>query len=98
MRAVSALVVLALFASLAAEATEAASPPGDPLAGYWTGYWEREGARLEVAFTFTPVAAGGYAASFDSEPLRVVGIPLSDVTLAAPAVNWKIVGDSTTSL
>lgn len=98
MRAVSALVVLALFASLAAEATEAASPPGDPLAGYWTGYWEREGARLEVAFTFTPVAAGGYAASFDSEQLRVVGIPLSDVTLAAPAVNWKIVGDRTTSL
>jgi dipeptidyl aminopeptidase/acylaminoacyl peptidase len=98
MRTVTALVVFALFISSAPLAAGAASPPADPLAGYWTGTWEREGARLEVAFTFTPVASGGYAATFDSEQLRAVGVPLSDVALSAPAVAWKIVGDTTTSL
>ena len=67
----------------------------DSLEGPWTGQWIRDGAVLEVAMRFSRTE-GGYAGAFDSEQLRVVGIPLRDIAFDPPRVSWKIVGDATT--
>ena len=67
-----------------------------PLAGAWTGEWVRAGERLQVVFHFKH-DTNGWSGSFDSDQLRVVGIPLSDIRVSRPAVTWKIVGDQTTT-
>ena len=67
----------------------------DSLEGTWNGQWIRDGSVLEVSMRFSKTE-GGYAGTFDSEQLRVVGIPLRDIALDAPRVGWKIVGDTTT--
>jgi len=66
------------------------------LAGTWTGDWVRAGERLQVVFHFSQ-DTNGWSGSFDSDQLRVVGIPLSDVRVRRPAVTWKIAGDETTT-
>jgi hypothetical protein len=88
------LLTLALLA--AAPSAPLSSAP-DALAGYWTGNWEREGALLGVAFTFS-LSPAGYTASFDSDALRVIGIPLRDVSVTAGTVSWRLVGDESTTV
>ncbi len=67
-----------------------------PLAGTWVGTWVRAGEPLAVVFHFTQ-KANGWNGSFDSDQLRVVGIPLRDIRVALPTVTWNIPGDATTT-
>ena len=66
------------------------------LAGTWSGTWVRAGEPLGVVFHFKG-EANGWSGSFDSDQLRVVGIPLRDIRVVFPAVEWKIAGDQTTT-
>lgn len=67
-----------------------------PLAGTWLGTWVRAGEPLAVVFHFKQ-EANGWSGSFDSDQLRVVGIPLRDIRVALPSVTWTIPGDETTT-
>jgi uncharacterized protein len=71
------------------------APAQTGLVGSWQGGWTRAGATLPVTFAFhqTDSAISG---SFDSDQLRVVGIPVSKVSYRPPAVHFEIVGDFTT--
>ena len=73
-----------------------ASAEPSPLDGTWTGEWARGTDRLAVAFHFQQ-GPQGWSGSFDSDQLRVVGIPLRDIRVDGRSVEWKIVGDSTTT-
>jgi pimeloyl-ACP methyl ester carboxylesterase len=66
-----------------------------PLEGVWVGQWVRDGAALAVSMNFARTA-DGYAGSFDSEQLRVVGVPIRKLEYRPPAVRWRVVGDATT--
>jgi pimeloyl-ACP methyl ester carboxylesterase len=66
------------------------------LAGTWIGAWVRAGEPLQVVFHFKQ-EANGWSGSFDSDQLRVVGIPLRDIRVGLPTVTWKIAGDETTT-
>lgn len=77
-------------------AADAHGPVAHRLSGRWRGEWVREGARLPVTFDFF-TAAGRDTGTFDSEPLRVIGIPLSRVQEQAGHVHFEIVGDFTTA-
>ncbi len=68
-----------------------------PLEGHWAGTWVREGSQLAVQVEFAR-SGEGYAGSFDSEQLRVIGIPFRAVTYRPPVVTWQLVGDFTTTL
>jgi uncharacterized protein len=81
----------ALLACAAAPTTTAAD-----LEGHWVGEWRRNGAALSVEMDFAS-HDGVLEGSFDSEGLRVVGIPLGDVRVSASDATWKIVGDATTT-
>jgi dienelactone hydrolase len=70
---------------------------GEVLQGPWEGRWVRDGAELKVSMTFSR-AGDGYTGSFDSEALRVVGIPLRKIDYRPPAIRWEIVGDETTTV
>ena len=50
-----------------------------PLAGAWTGYWTRAGDTLPVTMVVHRDTAGRHTATFDSERLRVSGIPFAEV-------------------
>jgi hypothetical protein len=50
-----------------------------PLAGTWTGYWTRAGDTLPVTMVVRRDTAGRHTATFDSERLRVSGIPFAEV-------------------
>jgi len=89
-RAHAILIALCLIVPCVVAAQEA------PLAGTWVGAWVRAGERLQVVFHFKH-ETNGWSGSFDSDQLRVVGIPLSDIRVGRPAVTWKIVGDQTTT-
>jgi uncharacterized protein len=52
---------------------------GDPLAGAWTGYWTRAGDTLPVTMMVHRDTTGRHTATFDSERLRVSGIPFAEV-------------------
>jgi dienelactone hydrolase len=69
----------------------------DDLAGDWVGIWTRDGDTLAVEIAFERDSAG-WRGAFDSERLRVVGIPFNEVTYDAPRVEFHIVGDATTLL
>jgi uncharacterized protein len=69
----------------------------EPLEGTWSGQWVRAGAELDVTLTFAKTETG-LRGTFDSEGLRVVGIPLQDVSYRAPGVHFRIVGDATTTV
>lgn len=51
------------------------------LAGTWIGYWTRAGDTLPVTMVVRVDTGGRHTATFDSERLRVSGIPFSRVTL-----------------
>lgn len=51
------------------------------LAGTWTGYWTRAGDTLPVTMHVYRDTAGRHIATFDSERLRVRGIPFSRVSV-----------------
>lgn len=63
--------------------------------GRWEGVMIRDGAELPVSFEFKREAAG-LKASFNSPTQRALGIPLGNVSYAAPKVHFELVGDATT--
>lgn len=67
-----------------------------PLEGAWTGRWIRDGSALQVTMRFAK-SDNGYVGSFDSEQLRVIGIPLKEIVFDPPTVGWRIVGDASTT-
>jgi dipeptidyl aminopeptidase/acylaminoacyl peptidase len=85
-----------LVFALIAAASIGAPLAGQQLAGTWGGYWARGGDTLPVT-THVRDSAGTLLGSFDSDRLRVLGIPLSDVELGeGGAVTFRVVGDATT--
>ena len=83
-----------LWAALVAGAATPSAAAG--LEGHWRGEWRRGGEALHVEMDFAS-HDGTLDGSFDSDGLRVVGIPFRDVSFAAPDVTWRIVGDATTT-
>ena len=86
------LLLGVLASSLAALPVAAQKGP----AGTWIGQWERDGSVLEVEVVFVRTDSG-YAGSFSSTQLRVVGIPFREIRFEEPSVSWKLVGDATTT-
>jgi dienelactone hydrolase len=80
---------------LVASTTVATSEP--ELEGYWSGVWIRDGSELAVSLRFERVESG-WEGSFDSNQLRVIGIPLRDISTTFPTLTWKVVGDRTTMI
>ena len=75
----------------------AASPAlgQDDLSGAWSGVWTRGGDTLAVDVDFQR-AGGTWQGSFDSDRLRVVGIPFNETTYDPPRVAIVLAGDATT--
>lgn len=69
--------------------------PEPELEGYWSGVWIRDGSVLAVSLRFERTESG-WEGSFDSNQLRVIGIPLRDISTTVPTLSWKVVGDRTT--
>jgi uncharacterized protein len=71
----------------------------DPLSGDWTGYWYRAGDSLAVTLHVTrDPATNVYGATFDSDRLRVVGIPFAEIARqGCCAVTMRLQGDRTSS-
>ncbi|MFL5539888.1 MAG: alpha/beta hydrolase family protein [Longimicrobiaceae bacterium] len=67
----------AVLAALLTAATGAAAQ--DPLAGTWQGHWYKAGDSMAVTLRVQRDSTGRYAATFDSDRLRVSGIPFADV-------------------
>ena len=65
------------------------------LAGAWAGEWGRSADTLPVTMRFEE-SAGAWSGSFDSERLRVAGIPFTEVVFESPDVTIRMVGDATT--
>jgi len=86
------LATTLLCAVLAGAQSYGAKPT---LNGSWTGSWARNGDALTVTMHFNQQNTG-WVGRFDSDRLRVIGIPLRDVVVSLPRVRWKIVGDATT--
>jgi alpha-beta hydrolase superfamily lysophospholipase len=87
-----------LLSAIAAFSTAAAAAPliaQDPLAGTWVGEWVRDGSRADVTLHITR-SGRGYQGNFDSETLRVVGIPMQAIEWNPPRVGWTVGGDETT--
>jgi pimeloyl-ACP methyl ester carboxylesterase len=71
----------------------ALTQPG--LAGTWNGAWGRSADTLPVTMRFEE-SGGAWSGSFDSERLRVQGIPFTEVAFDPPHVTIRMVGDATT--
>ena len=68
------------------------------LPGTWKGYWTRSGDTLPVTMTVRRDTSGRHVATFDSERLRVSGIPFASVTTEGCCdVTLVLRGDRTTS-
>jgi uncharacterized protein len=65
------------------------------LSGTWSGAWGRSADTLGVVMRFTG-SEGAWSGSFDSERLRVRGIPFTEVAFEPPDVVLRMVGDATT--
>jgi dienelactone hydrolase len=65
------------------------------LAGTWNGAWGKSADTLAVTMRFEESAVG-WSGSFDSERLRVEGIPFTEVGFHPPNVTIRMVGDATT--
>jgi len=74
----------------------AAAVPDAALPGDWQGVWVRDGASLEVRFHFE-ARAGELRGSFDSDPLRAAGIPLSALQATEQGVHFELAGDVSTT-
>ncbi|HEU0299488.1 MAG TPA: alpha/beta fold hydrolase [Longimicrobium sp.] len=72
----------------------------DPLAGEWRGHWSRAGDTMAVTMHVAhDAAASRYAATFDSDRLRVSGIPFAGVQLQGCCqVTLTLRGDRTTTV
>jgi alpha-beta hydrolase superfamily lysophospholipase len=77
----------------------AAARGQDPLAGRWQGSWSRAGDVLPVTMVVRRDSASGrYTATFDSDRLRVSGIPFREVRVeGCCAVTLVLQGDRTTT-
>jgi dipeptidyl aminopeptidase/acylaminoacyl peptidase len=82
------LILLALGATSAQAQTGAA--------GMWQGYWARAGDTMAVTLHIRRDSAG-YSATFDSERLRVSGIPFSAVGVQRDSLTMVLRGDATTA-
>lgn len=71
----------------------------DRLSGDWRGYWTQAGDTMAVTMHIKPGAgAGNLAATFDSDRLRVSGIPFDSVRVEGCCnVTMVLRGDRTTS-
>jgi pimeloyl-ACP methyl ester carboxylesterase len=67
-----------------------------PLNGSWAGKQVLAGDALRLTMHFKEDSTG-WVGSFDSDQLRVAGIPLREIKVSLPSVQWKIVGDVTTT-
>jgi len=67
----------AVLAALLTTATAASAQ--EPLAGTWRGYWYKAGDSMAVTLHVQRDSASRYAATFDSDRLRVSGIPFAEV-------------------
>jgi dienelactone hydrolase len=65
------------------------------LAGTWDGVWGKSADTLAVTMRFEE-SGGMWSGSFDSERLRVGGIPFTEVSFDPPHVGIRMVGDATT--
>ena len=65
------------------------------LEGTWDGVWSKSADTLAVTMRFEE-SAGGWSGAFDSERLRVEGIPFTEVAFEPPDVTLRMVGDATT--
>jgi dipeptidyl aminopeptidase/acylaminoacyl peptidase len=87
----SLLAMLVLFLCT----TQAASQ--DRLSGTWQGYWTRAADTMPVTLHVQRDTAGGYTASFDTDRLRVAGIPFGEVQVQGCCdVSMVLRGDRTT--
>jgi hypothetical protein len=69
------------------------------LAGTWKGYWTRAGDTLAITMVVQRDTTGRHAATFDSERLRVSGIPFAEVkTQGCCDVTLVLRGDRTTAV
>lgn len=69
---------------------------GEPrLEGSWSGLWVRDESALAVSLFFQRNESG-WTGTFDSKQLRVIGVPLREISTSFPMVSWKVVGDRTT--
>src|SRR5215207_1483547 len=70
----------------------------DPLAGTWQGSWSRAGDDLPVTMVVRRDTTGRYTATFDSDRLRVSGIPFREVRVEGCCeVRLVLQGDRTTT-
>jgi alpha-beta hydrolase superfamily lysophospholipase len=81
-------------------ASAALADTQEPLVGTWQGYWSRAGDTLAVTmhvrFDSLP---GRYSATFDSDRLRVSGIPFAEAEVRGCCdVSLTLRGDRTTSV
>lgn len=84
---------LVLASTISGTAAVAQTP-----AGNWTGYWARSGDTMAIRMHVQRDSAGRYSATFDSDRLRVSGIPFSDVRLQGCCdVTLILRGDRTTA-
>lgn len=91
MRKLNSILAFALLLTLFASSSMAQKS----IEGHWEGTMIREGAALAVSFDFTNEAIG-LKASFNSPTQRAMGIPLRNVSYAAPKVHFELTGDATT--
>lgn len=100
MRWVFRLAVL----GLAIPAVASAQQEPASLTGTWTGVWGREADTLDVTMRFAEID-GEWSGSFDSDRLRVEGIPFTEIAVqpasaagGAQGVTIRLVGDATTTV
>lgn len=86
-------IAVAFIFYCAAIAASAQSTSKSPLLGTWVGRWTREGSTVDVTMRFSK-SEHGFEGSFDSEGLRVNGIPMQKITLSERNLSWEVVGDS----
>jgi len=67
------------------------------LIGEWKGYWTRAGDTLPVTLHIQRDSAGKYSATFDSDRLRVSGVPFGEVAVRGSDVTLVLRGDRTTA-
>jgi hypothetical protein len=60
--------------------------------GVWFGNWMREGSTVVITMRISR-SASGYEGSFDSEGLRVIGIPMQNIQKKPPKLRWEVAGD-----
>lgn len=67
------------------------------LVGIWRGYWARAGDTVVITMHIAPDSTGVLRGSFDSDRLRVLGIPVTDIALRGADVRFRIPADFVTS-